>query len=412
MTSVQPKRKNNNNKRQKEREHITQMGRLIRSIGSMAGGALGAHFGGPAGMITGKHFGDIAGAGVSKIFGQGAYKIKQNTIYGDMCSGVPVMHSASESVVFRHREYIADVSSSSTFVTTSYSVNPGLAATFPFLAAIAQNFQEYEFRGLVFEFKSTSADALNSTNTALGTIILAAQYRADAPAFVDKQQMLNEMWATDSKPAENNLLPIECDPSENPFKVQYVRAGAITSGDIKMYDLCNLVVGSYGSQAQAVVGELWCSYDIILRKPLLTSGLSLNGETALYTATSFGSGAFLGTVASRTRVLDSIGLLISNDGTQCIYPYGTEGVFLMYIQWVGTSAAYTAPSFTYTNCTSVFSRVSPSSGVDSAKNCDVLVAINIPDPTVEASFVLSSGSLPTSIGQITFLVTQVNDSFP
>lgn len=147
---------------------------------------------------VGGQLGTIAGNFLSKIFGLGAYKMKRNNVYNDMVSQqVPVMHSSSESVVFRHREYIADVSSSTTFTTTSYSVNPGLSATFPYLCNIAQNFQEYQFNGLVFEFKSTSADALNSTNTALGSVILAAQYRADAPLFVDKQQMLNEMWSVD-----------------------------------------------------------------------------------------------------------------------------------------------------------------------------------------------------------------------
>jgi hypothetical protein len=39
---------------------------------------------------------------------------------------------------------------------------------FPWLSNIAQNFESYKLRGLVFEFKSMSGDALTSTNTALG----------------------------------------------------------------------------------------------------------------------------------------------------------------------------------------------------------------------------------------------------
>lgn len=386
----------------------TSIGKLLRSIGSAAGTGLGTLLGGPAGSVAGGSIGQEAGALVSKIFGQGAYEIQQNSLLNSIDAGVPVMHSASESITFRHREYIADVSSSTSFVTTTYSINPGLPTTFPFLSAIAQNFQEYDFKGLVFEFKSTSADALNSTNTALGTIILAAQYRADAPAFTDKQQMLNEMWSIDGKPSECRLLPIECAPIENPFNVQYVRTGTITTGDIKMYDLGNLVVGSYGSQASAVVGELWATYEVVLRKPQLSTGLDLNGDLAQYTATSYGN--FFG--ATPVALVDTIGLTFSNTNSTLNFPVGTQGKYLFYIQWVGTqtSGAWTAPSISYTNCSAVSSHVSPSSTVDKATNCDMEIVVNVTDPTLLASMALSSGTLPSSITNVYLLVTQINNS--
>lgn len=40
--------------------------------------------------------------------------------------------------------------------------------------------------GLIFEFKSMSGNALNSTNTALGQIIMSAQYDAGNAPFTDK----------------------------------------------------------------------------------------------------------------------------------------------------------------------------------------------------------------------------------
>lgn len=71
----------------------------------------------------------------------------------------------------QNREYIMDIvsgSSANSFNYNTFDLNPGSSVTFPWLNRIAQNFESYRFHGLVFEFKSMSADALNSTNTALG----------------------------------------------------------------------------------------------------------------------------------------------------------------------------------------------------------------------------------------------------
>lgn len=49
-----------------------------------------------------------------------------------------------------------------------YSVNPGQQVSYPWLSTIAANFESYRIIGQLYEFKTMSADALNSTNTALG----------------------------------------------------------------------------------------------------------------------------------------------------------------------------------------------------------------------------------------------------
>jgi len=126
------------------------------------------------------------GSGVGGFFGSGQYKLKENVCWSNQ---VPVMHSNDESVIFRHRELICDINESVLFTINTFQLNPGLSTTFPFLSNIAQNFQEYHFNGLIFEYKSTAAMSLVSgTNIAMGTIMMGAQYRADADNFVNKQQ--------------------------------------------------------------------------------------------------------------------------------------------------------------------------------------------------------------------------------
>ncbi len=364
---------------------------------------------------AGAAVGHKIGSFLSGIFGMGAYKIKQNSVMNSISQQVPFMHSSSESITFRHREYIADISSTTAFATTVYYINPGLAASFPYLASIAQNFQEYEFKGLVYEFKSLSADALNSTNTALGSIAMAAQYRSDASAFVDKQQLLNEMWSADAKPSENFLLPIECAPVENTLKIQYVRGGAVPSGqDAKLYDLAKLTVASYGSQASAVVGELWATYEVVLRKPQLSSGLNLYGQSAHYTAPdAVVTTGYLG--VTRTSVFDSIGLTLT--GTVLTFPIGCQGLYQITLMWSGVAATISQPSFAVAPSSASITPLAPKTGgfkmqspVDTVSSAALCITFwtKINDPTVATTVTLSAGTIPTASCLFDIFVQQIN----
>jgi hypothetical protein len=219
-------------------------------------------------------------------------------------------------------------------------VNPGLSSTFPYLSAIAQNFQEYKFKGLVFEFKSTSADALNSTNTALGQIMLVAQYRADASVPQNKPQFLNEMWAVDTKPSENICLPIECSPVENPLAIQYIRSqGLNPNQDQKLYDLCSVTLAGSGSQAVAVVGELWCTYEVELYKPVVsTSTNDFAGNAVHLTGSTPTTTSVFGSYTVR---YNNLGLVFTN-GTNGTITFPAGNIGSMYFIVYNVNAATTS----------------------------------------------------------------------
>jgi hypothetical protein len=300
----------------KPKSEVTDLGRMLLGGGNMLGGLVG----------------------MPKIFGSGAYSCDQNTLMvGNQ--QVPFMHSDSESVRFRHREYITDVSmNGAAYTALTYNINPGLVGTFPFLSGIASNFQEYSFEGLVFEYKSTSATALVSgTNTALGSVLMAAQYRADAPLFTSKISLLNEMWSVDCKPSDNVILPIECAPKENPFAIQYVRSLAAT-GDVKMFDLAVVTIATDGGQIGQtnVVGELWVSYDVVLRKPqasILTAGF-----TVAFDSTTYSSALPIGTPVILQNAQSAI--ITSNTIT---IPSGFDGWFLFQASWQAATAIMVSP---------------------------------------------------------------------
>lgn len=279
--------------------------------------------------------------GFPKVFGSGSYTMTSNSLW-NATQQVPIMHSATESFTVRHREYIADISmNGAAFTAQTFAVNPGLSASFPFLSSIADNFQEYSFKGLVYEFKTTSASALVSgTNTAMGSVMLAAQYRADAPLFTNKVQMLNEMWSCDTVPSANVVLPVECSPMENVLPRQYVRVGA-PSGDIKMFDLCTVTVATQGGQVGQtnVVGELWVSYEVELKKPQIvtTSSAALLGAFATSTTTA-NTAPFGGAVNSAASNLAMVW-----GTTAFTFPIAASGYFFVTALWVGTTA-FTLPT--------------------------------------------------------------------
>jgi len=111
---------------------------------------------------------------VRNLVGFGDYNVQENSIMsGRVLSGDPpeIRNTHQNSFIVRHREYMTDVYASQAFDITSYNINPGLLVSFPWLAQVADSFEQYKMRGLVYEFKSMSSDAVLSSgaSSALGT---------------------------------------------------------------------------------------------------------------------------------------------------------------------------------------------------------------------------------------------------
>jgi len=350
--------------------------------------------------------GRLAGNGISKFFGMGAYQLKSNSVWDNVAKQVPFMHSMDDTFRIRHREFIGDVSSSVGFVNTRYSVNPGDAIMFPYLSSVAQAFSEYKFDGLVFEFKSTSASALNSTNTALGTMALSAAYDVSAPAPITKQQVLSSMWSADGKPCEDVFLPIECAPSQRPQEWYLVNQLNTSTGDQHFYDWCNFDVSSVGSQAVAVVGELWATYDVVLAKPRPTLGqlasFRFNNPDFLYTGT-MGAGFALTDSTARYTLDYSIPA-----GTITIPP--NVGKTFRIQHWMTGSVAaspFQPPAMTVTNGTIAENLYAPELTA-AAYYINATRTYTITDPAkpcVITHIAMASGNYPTGTkGGVVYII--------
>jgi len=244
---------------------------LARSIGQAIGSALGSRFG-PAGAVVGGSLGSAAGSLFKTVTGFGDYKVRSNslTLGGD---SLPRFLRNGQGFRITHREYLQDVVTSDVagqFKLESFLMQPGLRATFPWLAAIAVQFEEYKIHGAVWDFKSNSLDAVASTNSAAGTVIMTTQYNVLNPPFVNKQQMEQYDFTCSTKPSMDLLHPVECDRSQSIVSVLNTRDHPVVEGDQRLYDFARFNIATVGTQgASTNIGELWITYDIEFLKPKL-----------------------------------------------------------------------------------------------------------------------------------------------
>ena len=235
----------------------------------------GAAIGGLSGMSGGSVFGRELGRKLSKIVGSGDYQT--NTSVNSLIQPPGGAASASfgddgMTIRLRKREFIADMLAPPTvgaFFNTPYSINAGSRETFPFLSQIASNFEEYCFDGLVFEFISSASPY--TAGTALGTVVAAMQYNAASPDFSNKYTMENSAAAISTRIDKNLMYGVECAKGSNAQNCYYVRNGIsplpLTTTDLGKFELAFAPATSIS--ANTVLGELWVTYDVVLKRPVL-----------------------------------------------------------------------------------------------------------------------------------------------
>lgn len=281
--NAQRKRKVQIVKRPTAPDEVGVLGRAIRNLGSLGGGMLGGLVGAPG---MGASAGNSLGAAVSKWLGAGDYTVSRNSIVMKASNNIPMMHNTGQSVIVRHREFVGQIKGSTTFtVQNAYELNPGLPSTFPWLAPLANRFQEYEFKGLVWHYVPTSG-TFNGSSAALGSVMLQTTYRSTDTNPQSKAEMMNEYCATEVVPYETMAHPVECDPKENPFNIHYVRNVAISTGEPLMYDLGKTFVATQGMSTSDYVGDLWVTYEVELKKPIIATPVIQNTK---YYGTTFTS---------------------------------------------------------------------------------------------------------------------------
>jgi len=324
-------------------------------LGQAGGGYLsGSSLGAAAGGIAGK----AAGSGFSQLVGFGDYSIKANSLM-DLPMGQPVaaFGNMSNATIVQHREYIQDIivpADPAAFSVVKIPLNAGLRSAFPWLSNLAGNYQEYQFIGCIFEFRSLSSES--AATLPMGSIVIASNYDTIDPNYADKRHMENSQFCVGGKPSHNLIHPIECDPSVTFVPIKYTRTGGLPDGsDSRLYDHCNVQVATQGLPAGTegqTIGELWVTYEVALYKPQLGIRAALfdhfYGTTAtvgaIATASPFGATA--SALAPRGGQYGGLGTVLTNVGG-VTFPVNTPpGIYIVTITWTGSANFYTSTGAT------------------------------------------------------------------
>jgi len=171
-------------------------------------------------------------------------------------------YSGDGRVWIRHREYIVDIAGSIAFASTGYVVNPGIAASFPWLSIIAANFESYRFNSLVFQFSTEKSTATS------GSLMLAIDYDANDTAPTTKSIAMAYHNAVRC-PVWSETKYVSDKPDLLKLPQRYIRSTTVSGTDLKTYDVGNLFVSTSGCADTSALGELYVIYDVELITPQL-----------------------------------------------------------------------------------------------------------------------------------------------
>lgn len=396
------------------------------------GAGLGGMIGGPMGALAGGAIGSF----VDTVFGKGDYQVRTNTVLRPVPMGqpIPMFASLENATIITHSEYLGDVvepgGNNGAFLNRTYPINAGLSGTFPWLSALAANYDQYLFSGLLFQFRSSSSVINNAAGAGLGLgmVILSTNYDSVQSPYATKTEMENAQYTISGRPSDTLTHPIECDRSITPISLLYSRFTDVPGGqDQRLYDLGIFQVATQGVPANAnaqTLGELWATYQVALVKPQLNSGsagftiTSWKWQLPIATVSS-GGGAYFGNPASAAILVGGSSPnppTLSNAGV-ITFPLGIQGSFQVTYSIYGASTTLTT-AIAWTNGTNVssaqlfnndtFSDLHVTAGAVATTQVSVK-NITITAPAVATTtLTLSAGTVPGTFTGADLWIQQVN----
>ncbi len=207
-------------------------------------------------------------------------------------SRAPVITASRDSCRIVHRELVYTVLDSTAFsVVKTIAINPGLKASFPWLATQAIGWQAYRFNSLRFCYFTRCA------TTQLGSVMLIPDYDAADGAPGSEQIASSFEDVAEDSPWKDIVCSMKPNAMDTIGPRHFVRTAAVPSGqDVKLSDVGNLFVASVGGTGGSQIGKLWAEYDITFHTPQLPQDGSLqvmaeihSGGASIAAATPFGT---------------------------------------------------------------------------------------------------------------------------
>jgi len=200
----------------------------------------------------------------------------------------PRIVKSAKSFRVAHKELVVvSIAGSTTFTVQNFlRLNPGLVATFPWLAPQAQQWEMYRCHKLVAHYVPI---APSSTQ---GDIIISPNYDASDPQPTTEVQATSNYGAVTDSCWQCFSCPLDV-PSMQAFNKRYVRP-CLVAGDVKTFDIGTLAICSNNETGTTAVGKLFLEYDFEFFTPQndpspATSPLYSSMATRV-TAQTFGTG--------------------------------------------------------------------------------------------------------------------------
>jgi hypothetical protein len=196
-------------------------------------------------------------------------------------STTPKVFNGKRMIRVNHRELVSTISGSTTFEVNQFYLNPGLAASFPWLSTIAGSFEQYRFNRLRFHYVT------RAPSTYIGSILMAPDYDA-LDSSPSSEIIASQMdGAVEDSPWKEQYLDLSVVDMFPMGPRKYVRSGTISSSDLKTYDAGQVFVCAVSCTDTSAIGKLWVEYDVELHIPQNPDAISLNnvGASANYQIT-------------------------------------------------------------------------------------------------------------------------------
>jgi hypothetical protein len=212
----------------------------------------------------------------NKQSGQLARSSQNNANFAPVASArsnrtsAPTIKSTNKMTHIVHRELVTTINGNTTFGVSTFNLNPGLSATFPWLSSIAGSFEQYRFNRVTFKYITRAPTSY------IGSILMAPEYDA-LDAAPSSELLASQMnGAIEDTPWKDQSLSFVVGDMFPMGPRKYIRTGTLpSSSDMKTYDAGQLFVCAVSCFDTSAIGKLWVEYDVELHIPQNPSAGSL-----------------------------------------------------------------------------------------------------------------------------------------
>jgi hypothetical protein len=182
-------------------------------------------------------------------------------------TSAPRISASRDSSRIIHRELVSNITGSTAFtVANTLAINPGIAATFPWLSTQAPAWEQYRFNKLKFEYFTRTGSNIP------GSFSIIPDYDAADAAPLSEQIASSYEDVCEDAPWKDMVCTLRPSAMHSTGPRKFIRTGPLAANlDIKTYDVANVFLATVDGTAVSW-GKLWVEYDITLFTPQLPAG--------------------------------------------------------------------------------------------------------------------------------------------